>query len=108
MVVSCKMQHAVKDQYFDFSQQIVANLGRLSARRLQGDGNIAASQLWLRRKGEHVGWFVLAAELQIQALHFRVAGEQDIHLTVESGGTLSLVGETGQGQAAQVFRFSSF
>jgi hypothetical protein len=50
----------------------------------------------------------VAAELQVEALHLGVAGEQDVDLAAESGGALRLVGEPRQGEAAELFRFSPF
>ena len=59
-------------------------------------------------KGKHVGRLILAAELQVEPLEFSVAGEQDVDLARESGGTLSLVREAREGESAELFRFSSF
>jgi hypothetical protein len=59
-------------------------------------------------KGKHVSGLVFVAELQVEALHLGVAGKQDVDLAPDSGGALSPVGKTRQGEAAEVFRFSSF
>jgi len=81
----------------------------LGASRLERDGDVAAFGGGEERgKGKHVGGLILAAELQVEALKFSVAGEQDIDLTGESGSTLSLAGKARKSEAAEVFRFSSF
>ncbi len=115
VVVPGQMQHAVEDENFHFGEQVVADLGGLAAGALERNGDVAGSgasgtALRLRApggKGKHVGRLVLVAELQVEALHLGVAGEQDVHLAGESGCALSLVRKTRQGKAAKVFRFSS-
>jgi len=58
-------------------------------------------------KRKHVSRFVLLAELQVEALDFSIAGEQDIDFAAEPCRALSLVRKPCEGQPAQVFRFSS-
>jgi hypothetical protein len=108
VIVPGEVQHAVKDENFQLGEQIVADFGGLGAGGLERDGDVAACGGICGGKGKHVGGLILAAELQVEALNFGVAGEQDVDLAGEAGGALSLVGETRQGEAADVFRFSSF
>lgn len=118
VIVTGEVQHAVKDEDLYLREQVVANAGGLGTSRLEGDGDVAARGRVFGRKGssgagkigegKHVGRLVLAAELQVKALNLRVAGEQDVDLTGEPGGALSLVRKTREGEAAEVFRFSSF
>jgi hypothetical protein len=109
VIVTGQVQHAVKDQNLHFGEQVVANPGGLGASRLEGDGDVAAFGCGEKRgKGKYVGGLILAAELQVEALNFSVAGEQDVDLAGEPGGALSLVRKAREGQAAEVFRFSSF
>ncbi len=113
VIVTGEVQHAVKDQHLYLGEQVVADSGGLGPRRLQGDGDVAARGLaWGRSgksgKGKHVGGLVLAPELQVEALNFGVAGEQDVDLAGEPGGALRLIRKTREGEAAEVFRFSSF
>ncbi len=113
MVMARKMQHSVKDENFYLREQVVADFGSLAPSRLEGNGDVAASALGCGAvgdsgKGKHVRGLVLAPELQVKALNFRVAGEQDVDLAGDPGRTLRLVRETREGKAAEVFRFSSF
>ncbi len=109
VIVTGEVQHSVKDQNFHFGEQVVANTAGLCSSRLEGDGDVAAFGGGEKRgKGKHVGGLILAAELQVEALDLSVAGEQDVDLTGESGSALSLVRKAREGQAAEVFRFSSF
>jgi hypothetical protein len=108
VVMPGQVQHAMKDKDFDLRKQIVAEGGGLGASRLQRDGDVATRQRLAAGKGKHVGGFVLAAKLQVEALNFGVAREQNIYLAGESSDALSPVGKTCEGQTAQVFRFSSF
>lgn len=117
MIVTGQVQHAMQDENLDFREQVVADPSRLGASPLHGDGDIAArrrlsgrrfSGAAKSREGEHVGRRILAAELQVEALNLSVAGEQNINLTGEPGGALSFVRKTRQGEAAKLFRISSF
>ena len=60
------------------------------------------------REGKHIGGLVLMAEPQVEAPHLGVSGEQDVDLTGDPGRALSPVRKAGKGQAAEVFRSSSF
>jgi hypothetical protein len=109
VIVTGEVQHAVEDENLYLGEQVVADGGGLGASGLERDGDVAALGGGEERgKGKHVGGFVLAAELQVEALNFGVAGEQDVDLAGESGGALSLVGKARKGEAAEVFGFSSF
>jgi hypothetical protein len=118
-----QVQHAVEDEHFDFGEQVVPSGGGLEAGGLQRDGDVAARSGFgasgtrqrtplrlqaLGWKGKHVGGGVVVAELRIEALHFGVAGEQDVDFAGEPGGALGLVGKTRESEAAEVLRFSSF
>jgi hypothetical protein len=48
-------------------------------------------------KRKHVGRFVLLAELQVEALDFSIAGEQDIDFAAEPCRALSLVRKPCEG-----------
>jgi hypothetical protein len=108
VVVTGEVQHAVEDENFHFREQVMANPGGLGSRRLDGDRNVSALGRVGAGEREHVGGLIHVAELQIEALHFSVAGEQDVDLAGEPGSALSLIRKSCECQAAQVLRFSSF
>src|ERR1044071_68996 len=84
------MQHTVEHQDFQFVGNAVAVETRIVAGDLGGDGNVTAGRT---REGEHIGRLVFAAKTAVELAKALVAGDQDIHLTLDLCQSLRLADE---------------
>jgi hypothetical protein len=93
------MEQAVEYENFDLGCERMVLLDGLFARGRHRDGQIAGDLFGanaLGGKGEHIGSFVFAAELAVEAADGGVAGEQDRDFTFEADGGLGFGQKTGQ------------
>jgi hypothetical protein len=100
VVVTGEMEQAVKDEDFDFGRERMTLLAGLAQRGGDADGQVTGdlfSADAFGGKGEHVGGFVLVAELAIEFANRRVGGEQHCDLAFEANGGLRFGEKTCQG-----------
>ena len=119
VVVAGEMKQAVQDEDFDFRRERVALIDGLLARSGNGDSQVASDffcgyflhgafsgKRAFSRKREHVGGFILVAELAVEFTEVRVGGEQDGDLAAEADGLLRQSEKAGQGtggRQAEIF-----
>jgi hypothetical protein len=91
VVVTGQVQHAVEYEDFQFVRNAMAVKTRVVAGDLGGDGDIAAGGT---REGEDIGGLVFAAKAVVELAKALVAGNKDIHVTLDLGQSLGLADET--------------
>src|SRR5690349_8608634 len=84
------MQHAVEHQDLQFVRDAVAIETRVVAGNLGGDGYVTAGRT---REGEDIGRLVFATEAAVELAQALVAGDQNIHLTLDLCQNLGLADE---------------
>jgi hypothetical protein len=99
MIETTEMKQAMQQQDANLIAQIVPIGRSLTRSSLQRNSKIAcmrlADLLW-SRKAENIGRLVLAPEGPVQPLYSRIAGQQNIHITLKPNDTAGAVEEACQ------------
>ena len=90
MVIAGEMQHAVQHQNFQLAGQAVAVALSVIEGDLGGDGDVAAGR---SRERKHVSRLIFSAEAAVEVTQARVAGDQDIHFSLDLGEFLRASGK---------------
>jgi hypothetical protein len=99
VIVASEMKKAVKHQHLDFNRKGMTSFTGLTQRGGNADGQIAGDferAGSIRRKRKHVGGFVLAAELPVEAADSCVGCEQDCDLPSQPRSRLRIAEKTSE------------
>ena len=109
VVVAGEMEETMEDEDLQFTGEGVALIGGLAAGGFHADGQIAghfflALDEILGGERKHVGGFVFASELAVEAADGGVGGEEYGDVSAEADGLLGFSQETGKRWLGRILR----
>jgi len=99
VIVACEMKKAMKHQNLDFNSEGMATFAGLPTRDWNADGHIAGNLqgAWLAGwERKHVGGYILATKLPVQAADGGIRRQQNSDLTAQLRSRLRLAEEAGE------------
>jgi hypothetical protein len=106
VIVSAEVEDAVQDEHLQFLRQRVFEAASVGGGDVAGDHDVAgkvACDFGHRRKGEHVGGLVLAAELPVEGAHAAAGDHQDVDLPTQAGSASRSQHEAAQSRLGNPF-----